>query len=64
MKIQLNESRCEGYGFCEETAPELFHLDVDGDLELLKPEISEAERERAEAAARACPVAALTVVDD
>ncbi|MGH3352346.1 MAG: ferredoxin [Nocardioides sp.] len=61
MKIVLDRPRCEGHGLCEEAAPELMHLDDDGELVLdvedLEPDTDAATA--ANAAARVCPVAAL-----
>ena len=62
MKIVLDRPRCEGHGLCEEAAPQLMHLDDDGELVLDREEIDEADIARANAAARVCPVAALRVI--
>ncbi|MCD2113292.1 MULTISPECIES: ferredoxin [Rhodococcus] len=61
MKITLDRPRCEGHGLCEEAAPELMHLDDDGELILDVTEVSadSAEAAAAGAAVRVCPVAAL-----
>ncbi|HLU72403.1 MAG TPA: ferredoxin [Nonomuraea sp.] len=59
MKIVLDRPRCEGHGLCEEAAPELMHLDDDGELVLVREEIGEADAAAARAAVRVCPVAAL-----
>ncbi|GAA4509606.1 MULTISPECIES: ferredoxin [Nonomuraea] len=59
MKIVLDRPRCEGHGLCEEAAPELMHLDDDGELVLDREEIGDAEVPLASAAVRVCPVAAL-----
>ncbi|TXK41615.1 ferredoxin [Nonomuraea sp. C10] len=59
MKIVLDRPRCEGHGLCEEAAPELMHLDDDGELVLDREEIGDAEVPLANAAVRVCPVAAL-----
>ncbi|MBS1698918.1 MAG: ferredoxin [Actinobacteria bacterium] len=57
--IDIDQSRCEGYGFCAESAPTLLELDDDGILHALKDVETDAEIHRAEAAVRVCPVAAL-----
>lgn len=57
--IIIDQARCEGYGFCAEAAPTLLELDDDGILHTLKDVEDATERERAEAAVRVCPVAAL-----
>lgn len=62
LHIELDRPRCEGHGLCEEAAPELMHLDDDGDLVLDVPELDEADQKSvavARAAVRVCPVAAL-----
>ncbi|GAA0958542.1 ferredoxin [Actinocorallia libanotica] len=59
MKIVLDRPRCEGHGLCEEAAPELMHLDDDGELVLDREEIGDTDAAQAGAAVRVCPVAAL-----
>lgn len=61
-RIELDRPRCEGHGLCEEAAPELMHLDDDGELIIDRPEVDGEAQMRAAAAARVCPVAALRVV--
>ncbi|PZH17429.1 ferredoxin [Streptomyces sp. NTH33] len=61
MKIVLDRPRCEGHGLCEEAAPQLMHLDDDGELVLHREEIEEADAALANAAVRVCPVAALRI---
>ncbi|UGS36671.1 ferredoxin [Capillimicrobium parvum] len=61
MKIVLDRARCEGHGLCEEAAPDLMHLDDDGELVIDREEITEAELAAANAAVRVCPVAALRI---
>ena len=62
MRIVLDRARCEGHGLCEEAAPELMHLDDEGELVLDREEISDSDSAataQANAAVRVCPVAAL-----
>lgn len=59
MNIVLDRPRCEGHGLCEEVAPNLMHLDDDGELVLDVEEVDDANLEAAKAAVRVCPVAAL-----
>lgn len=60
-RIVVDFDRCEGHGLCEQTAPEVFQLDDEGELRLTGEEVT-AEHEGAVAAAvRVCPVAALKV---
>ncbi|GAA2142130.1 hypothetical protein GCM10009825_31350 [Arthrobacter humicola] len=58
MKIVLDRPRCEGHGLCEDVAPQLMHLDEDGEL-VLDIETVDNDVEPAKAAVRVCPVAAL-----
>ncbi|WP_114970811.1 ferredoxin [Rhodoferax ferrireducens] len=59
MHFELDTTRCDGFGFCADAAPTLIRLDDDGQVVLLKLELTEADRTQAESAVRACPVAAL-----
>ncbi len=59
MHLELDTTRCDGFGFCAEAAPSLIQLDEDGQVIFLKPALSALDRIQAEAAVRACPVAAL-----
>lgn len=62
MRIQVDRPRCEGHGLCEEAAPKLLHLDDDGELVIDVEEVTEeGDIAAAKAAARVCPVAALTM---
>ncbi|MGO4690268.1 ferredoxin [Glaciibacter sp. 2TAF33] len=62
MRIELDRPRCEGHGLCEEAAPDLMHLDDNGDLIIDVPDPGDEALERARAAVRVCPVAALRLV--
>jgi ferredoxin len=61
VKIVLDRPRCEGHGLCEEEAPELLHLDDEGELVIDVEEVADGSpaAAAASAAARVCPVAAL-----
>lgn len=59
MRIVLDRPRCEGHGLCEEAAPELMHLDDDGELVIDATEVAATDLDAAKAAVRVCPVAAL-----
>jgi ferredoxin len=61
MKILLDRPRCEGHGLCEEAAPDLMHLDDDGELVIDREEVEGTDLAAANAAVRVCPVAALRV---
>jgi ferredoxin len=61
MRIALDRPRCEGHGLCEEAAPQLMHLDDEGELVIDRDELDDESPEgaAARAAVRVCPVAAL-----
>lgn len=61
-RIELDRPRCEGHGLCEEAAPDLMHLDDDGELVIDRPEVDETGLPAAQDAVRVCPVAALKLV--
>lgn len=63
MHIELDRPRCEGHGLCEEAAPELMHLDDEGELVIDVPEVDAGlQTEHARSAVRVCPVAALKLI--
>lgn len=62
MRFELDRPRCEGHGLCEEAAPDLMHLDDDGELVINVESPNDEALERARAAVRVCPVAALKLV--
>ncbi|MGE3693103.1 MAG: ferredoxin [Novosphingobium sp.] len=61
MKVIVNRALCEGNGNCEAVAPDLFRLDDDDELHMLKESIGEDYRARAQAAVQACPKNALSI---
>ena len=61
MRFNVNRERCEGFGLCAESAPDLLHLDDDGELTVLHDPVPRGKEAAAEAAGRVCPLAALQV---
>lgn len=61
-RIELDRPRCEGHGLCEEAAPDLMHLDDEGELILDRPQVGPQDLPAARDAVRVCPVAALKLV--
>lgn len=55
---------CQGYANCVMTAPEVYDIDDDGVVVLLKNEISDAERAKVQEAVNSCPVSALSIEDE
>ena len=60
-RISADLGLCQGYANCAIEAEDVFDIDDDGTVVVLRSEIPEPERARVEAAARSCPVNALTV---
>ena len=61
--LKADFGACQGYANCVDAAPEVYDIDDDGVVVLLREEITEEERPRIEEAARSCPVNALTIED-
>lgn len=62
-RVEADLKVCQGYGNCADEAPEIFDVDDDGIVVLLRDRFEEHERERVEVAVRSCPVTALAIVD-
>ena len=54
---------CQGYANCVVAADDVFDLDDEGVVVLLRTTVPEADRARVEEAARSCPVSALWLED-
>ncbi|MFG3118066.1 ferredoxin [Streptomyces sp. NPDC048197] len=59
MKLLLDSTRCQGYGLCQEPAPELIDLDDWGYAQLRAADVPADGEEAAAAAVAACPNSAL-----
>src|SRR5690242_11958904 len=62
LSITVNKTRCIGSGDCVETAPAVFQLDENEKSNVVNP--TGAADSSIVAAARSCPVKAITVVDE
>ncbi|WP_251091905.1 ferredoxin [Streptomyces sp. Caat 7-52] len=62
MKLLLDATRCQGYGLCQEPAPELIDLDEWGYAQPRETTVPEGGEEAAAAAVAACPNSALRLV--
>ncbi|WP_030599256.1 ferredoxin [Streptomyces fulvoviolaceus] len=60
-RLSVDMGRCEGYGMCQQAAPELLHLNDDDEPVIDVAEIPPTQKPLADAAVRACPVAALNI---
>lgn len=61
--LKADFEACQGYANCVLTAPEVYDIDDDGTVVLLKEEISDDERASVDEAVNSCPVSALSIED-
>jgi ferredoxin len=61
--LKADFGACQGYANCVVGASDVYDIDDDGVVVLLKDHITDEERPRVEEAARSCPVSALTIED-
>lgn len=59
--IRADRGLCQGYANCVLEAEDVFDVDDEGTVVLLREEIPEAERTRVETAVRSCPASALMI---
>ena len=63
MRIVVNRSLCDGNGLCAREAPDLFLVDEQDELHVLKESFGAELLEAAQRAVKACPKAALSISD-
>ncbi|MFF8375658.1 ferredoxin [Streptomyces sp. NPDC015661] len=61
MKLLLDATLCNGYGLCQENAPELVELDEWGYAKVVVVDVPPAAADRARACVESCPNSALRV---
>jgi ferredoxin len=61
MKCVVDYDKCTGLGICESLAPDFFEVNDDGDLVLLKEDITADELQAVEEAVSGCPTEALSI---
>jgi ferredoxin len=64
MKVQVDSTKCDGYGLCAEKSPELFELDDFG-YAIARDDgsVREGGEDDARAAIGVCPAQAIRVVE-
>jgi ferredoxin len=62
-RVVVDRDRCVGSGSCEALVPDVFEVDDDGVLALLRPEPTDDQLAAVRDAVQACPTRALTLVD-
>lgn len=63
-RLTADLAACQGYANCVVAADDVYDIDDDGIVVLLRETIDESDRPRVEEAARSCPVSALQVADE
>lgn len=61
MEVRVDPLACEANGICVGLVPEVFDLDDDDILHILKPDSPAELADRVRHAVRSCPKAALTL---
>ncbi|SEA60231.1 MULTISPECIES: ferredoxin [unclassified Mycobacterium] len=61
MKITVDRQRCASIGLCESVAPDLFQVDDDGVLRLVREDVSADELAQVRIAVDDCPTCALSL---
>ena len=61
MKVTVDFTKCTGLGICESMAPNIFEVDDDGKLLLLKDDVTDGELQSVEEAVAGCPTEALRI---
>ena len=61
MKVIVDFVKCTGFGICESMAPEIFEVNDDGELVLLKEDITDDELRSVEEAVAGIPAEALRI---
>jgi ferredoxin len=62
--LKADFTLCQGYANCVDGASDVFDIDDDGVVVLLRDSITDEERPRIEEAVRSCPVSALRIEDE
>ena len=61
--LKADLAACQGYANCVVAADDVYDIDDDGIVVLLRSEVEDSDRARVETAARSCPVSALWLED-
>ncbi|RAY13458.1 ferredoxin [Actinomadura craniellae] len=63
MRVRVDPLVCEANGVCSGLAPEVFDLDDDDMLHILRPDVPAEDVDLVRNAVRSCPKAALALED-
>ena len=64
LRIVADRSMCEGHGMCEATSHEYFELDDTATVVVINENPPDSEKTFVQAAVDACPVAALSLIEE
>lgn len=62
-RVKVDRERCVSSGVCESLAPEVFELDDDGVLQVLRDEPADGELDDVRDAVQQCPARALALTE-
>lgn len=63
MRVHVDDNKCLGNGFCEETAEDVFNLGEKTSVRVALDPVGEERRAEMEKAVEQCPVGALRIED-
>ncbi|MGH3326404.1 MAG: ferredoxin [Streptomycetales bacterium] len=64
IKLRTDVDKCEGYANCVIASPDVYDIDDDGGVVLLRTEVPEDRRDEVSQAVRSCPTAAIWIEDE
>jgi ferredoxin len=62
--LKADFALCQGYANCVDAAPDVYDVDDDGVVVLLRDHVPDQGRPRIEEAVRSCPMSALSIEDE
>lgn len=63
LDVGADYKKCEGYANCIMAAPDVFDINDEGVVVVLRDSVEDEERARVTESIRSCPVAALTLTE-
>lgn len=64
IRIAADIDRCEGYANCVVAASDVYDIDDDGNVIILRSTVDDSERGKVAEAVRSCPAAAIWIEDE
>ncbi|MQA11627.1 MAG: ferredoxin [Pseudonocardiaceae bacterium] len=64
LKIAADIGKCEGYANCVVAASDVYDIDDDGKVVVLRDTVEESDRAKVDEAVRSCPAAAIWLEDE